>query len=526
MEFIPYDSFDEIQQQIVDMKLNNTRLTHNEWRKKIEEELGIKMLPISLVRFIKRTALGLPWEENSQGGRPPYLCPADIEELKKESEIRCREGTNYIELDEFLELALEIKVSRLLSASKFLQYIGSAKIASSLNTEEELEPSRQWINITAEKIGLVLEIPSDMQEERYAAGSKNLIKKFYNHHRDLIENCPKQLLFGADETMLKAVLKKKVLAESSHDALLRKNSDIPHITGMCCHNVRGAHPPPMIILPNSIQNVPIELQEFDSSGDAWFASSKSGWMTRDIFLVWCINFINWLSIYRKSLPASIRDARAVLITDGHGSRECPIGLEMLRRNNIDVLILPAHTTHITQMFDVGLAAPLKKMFGQTLNKFLKGIDLSGDDTTKIAKLRFAVIASFVTAWQSVCNYRMCRKAAEKTGWNPFDVDAAAASKYAEERTEEEDAQYLRKRVSRAGLDINSRVINTPEFIAVIAEKLQDHPHLKHLVAMPNESSTWTSICVQKCSKTLNNNCYFLSRIHPFVSRGHSLITFD
>ena len=40
MEFIPYDSFDEIQQQIVDMKLNNTRLTHNEWRKKIEEELG------------------------------------------------------------------------------------------------------------------------------------------------------------------------------------------------------------------------------------------------------------------------------------------------------------------------------------------------------------------------------------------------------------------------------------------------------------------------------------------------------
>ena len=66
MEFIPYDSFDEIQQKIVDMKLNNTRLTHNEWRKKIEEELGIKMLPISLVRFIKRTALGLPWEENSQ----------------------------------------------------------------------------------------------------------------------------------------------------------------------------------------------------------------------------------------------------------------------------------------------------------------------------------------------------------------------------------------------------------------------------------------------------------------------------
>ena len=43
----------------------------------------------------------------------------------------------------------------------------------------------------------VLEIPSEMKEERYAARLKNLIRKFYNHYKDLIENCPKQLLFGA-----------------------------------------------------------------------------------------------------------------------------------------------------------------------------------------------------------------------------------------------------------------------------------------------------------------------------------------
>ena len=84
--------------------------------------------------------------------------------------LKLMEFIPYDSFDEIQQqISEEIKVSRLLSASKFLQYIGSAKIASSLNTEEELEPSRQWINITAEKIGLVLEIPSDMQEERYAA---------------------------------------------------------------------------------------------------------------------------------------------------------------------------------------------------------------------------------------------------------------------------------------------------------------------------------------------------------------------
>ena len=41
-----------------------------------------------------------------------------------------------------------------MQASKFLKYIGSEKLAGHLVADEELEPSRQWINTTAEKIGL------------------------------------------------------------------------------------------------------------------------------------------------------------------------------------------------------------------------------------------------------------------------------------------------------------------------------------------------------------------------------------
>ena len=72
MEFIPYDSFDETQQKIIAMKIDNIRLTHNEWRRKIFDELAIDLTSLSLIRFIKKTALGLPWKENSLGGRPPY----------------------------------------------------------------------------------------------------------------------------------------------------------------------------------------------------------------------------------------------------------------------------------------------------------------------------------------------------------------------------------------------------------------------------------------------------------------------
>ena len=92
-------------------------------------------------------------------------------------------------------------------------------------------------------------------------------------------------------------------------------------------------------------------------------------------------------------------------------------------------------------------------------------------------------------------------------------------------TEEEDAEYLRKRESRTRLDINARLLNTEEGIALIIEKIQGHPHLNHLVIMPDETSTWVSVCAQHCKKSLHNNCFFLSRIHPFVSRNHNLITF-
>lgn len=60
--------------------------------------------------------------------------------------------------------------------------------------------------------------------------------------------------------------------------------------------------------------------------------------------------------------------------DGHGSRECPLVLYLLKVSCIDVLILPAHTT---QMFDVCFAHPLKSLAAKIMNEMIKNID---DDT--------------------------------------------------------------------------------------------------------------------------------------------------
>ena len=306
---------------------------------------------------------------------------------------------------------------------------------------------------------------------------------------------------------------------------MRKDSDLPHITALLAHNVIGVKLPPFIILPNSLQNLPAELAEFSSNERVWFASSSSGWMNADLFHVWSILFINWLSTYRCKLHPSIRNHRALLVMDGHASRECPRALEMLRRAGVDVLILPAHTTHITQMFDICLAAPLKKAFAANMQKLLKDCPELPNETM-IGKLRYCSIEALLSSWESVCTSMSCSKAAKKAGWYPFSEEAAASSKYAIERTEEEDEAYLNRRQQRTRLDINARIINTPEFISILCNKLRDNPLLGHLALLPDPQVSWETICRSVCTRKLNNKSFFLSGIPACVMGNGFLLTFD
>ena len=69
-----------------------------------------------------------------------------------------------------------------------------------------------------------------------------------------------------------------------------------------------------------------------------FMTSDSGWITQEIYLEWFRVFI-----------APIPPARLVLlIEDGHGSHITLDVIELACVNNIHLLCLPAHTSHLLQ----------------------------------------------------------------------------------------------------------------------------------------------------------------------------------
>ena len=71
----------------------------------------------------------------------------------------------------------------------------------------------------------------------------------------------------------------------------------------------------------------------------------------------CDIFIPFVERVRTGLNSPRR--QALLILDGHGSRDNPTALELLMSHNIDVVVIPAHTSHVTQPLDCGVNRAFK-----------------------------------------------------------------------------------------------------------------------------------------------------------------------
>ena len=89
-------------------------------------------------------------------------------------------------------------------------------------------------------------------------------------------------------------------------------------------------------------------------------NSPSGWINDGLFLQWFKFFL-----------ASIPPARPVLlIMDGHGTHMSIELIELARANDVHLLCLPSHTTHILQPLDVGVFKSFKSNFSKACSKYL------------------------------------------------------------------------------------------------------------------------------------------------------------
>ena len=179
--------------------------------------------------------------------------------------------------------------------------------------------------------------------------------------------------------------------------------------------------------------LPLELRRPDLTGNdiAWYASTKSGWMTEGTFYIWALMFVNWLSQYRATvLPPNLKNQNVLLIMDGHSSRRSPEAIELFWFHNVTVLILPAHMTHLLQPFDCFIASALKACFKRFLSSEKNYLRNATDrPTTAIGKKRIATIRAFIRAWAAVSQGPLAARSFEKAGVFPPSYESVLQSPF-------------------------------------------------------------------------------------------------
>lgn len=125
----------------------------------------------------------------------------------------------------------------------------------------------------------------------------------------------------------------------------------------------------------------IQQQYFpDETGflEDWnFTASEKGWTSNNIALLWL------KTIFIPQTKPAKPNQKRLLIVDGHGSHCTDDFMYECYKNNIFLLFLPPHASHVLQPLDVAVFGPLKRAYRRHIEE-LNGIA----DTTPLGKISF------------------------------------------------------------------------------------------------------------------------------------------
>ena len=160
-------------------------------------------------------------------------------------------------------------------------------------------------------------------------------------------------IWNTDETGLQDVFESGDVVASSKGRLFnitgRERGETT--TLLSAVNAAGEIAPHLIIFKGKRQRP--ELQEKMAIGDL-LRMSDSGWIKDSLITEWGYNFIRFLR-----LKASL-DKKHLLILDGHTTHSLNLEfIETMKKNNIILWCIPAHTSHVLQPLDKNVFSSLK-----------------------------------------------------------------------------------------------------------------------------------------------------------------------
>ncbi|XP_033749226.1 tigger transposable element-derived protein 1-like [Pecten maximus] len=233
----------------------------------------------------------------------------------------------------------------------------SGKQNTRLNKEKG--PSNKWMrSFMSRHKNLSLRTPHPLERARSELKSSQIEEYFELLEKTLvkldIKDKPSQI-FNVDETGFagKEFSKQKIVVPKGTKHPYQPCAGISgHVTLNLGVSASGKAIAPLIIFS---KNLPRESFR-DSLSEEWsFETTESGYINNTIFSAW----------FNNQFVRQCGRARPVLvIMDNHSSHITKQVVDTARENNIHLLCLPAHSTHLLQPLDVGVFHLLKSNVAQ------------------------------------------------------------------------------------------------------------------------------------------------------------------
>jgi hypothetical protein len=139
-----------------------------------------------------------------------------------------------------------------------------------------------------------------------------------------------------------------------------------------------------------------------------FSVSPNGWTTNQIGL-------QWIQHFEKHTRSKTFGSKRLLILDNHDSHTTPEFRTFCEDNNIILLWMPPHSSHLLQPLDVGCFGPLKTAFSK------QNQDLIRNHIFHITKVDF--LATFYTAFLATFTQNNIKAGFRSSGLYPCNPEA-------------------------------------------------------------------------------------------------------
>ncbi|KAI8401625.1 hypothetical protein FOFC_18494 [Fusarium oxysporum] len=159
--------------------------------------------------------------------------------------------------------------------------------------------------------------------------------------------------------------------------LIRQPGSRAWITILECISATGKVLRPTVIFKGKTVQQQHFPEDLDFLDDWEFSCSEKGWTSNKLALIWL------RKVFIPSTQPEKKNEPRLLILDGHGSHMTEKFLWECYDNNIYLLFLPPHSSHVLQPLDVAIFGPLKRAYRRLLLDFA-----SVADDSHIGKITF------------------------------------------------------------------------------------------------------------------------------------------